>query len=291
MRSRLIIPALLGAALCVVASPLLAAKPKENGREVELFAAMEAGEVEVQFIPKDATKANVLIRNKTDRPLSVRLPAAFAGVPVAAQFGGGGLGGGLGGGGLGGGLGGGGLGGGGGQGLGGGFGGGGLGGGGLGGGGFGGGGLGGGGLFNVAPEKVGKVKVTTVCLEHGKPDPNPRMKYTIVPIEKFTKDPAVIELCKLVGAGKIPQNTGQAAAWHYTDKLSWVQLAQKNRVELMNGYTEKFFSPAELRYALQVVAVVDQRVRQLNQSESQFTSATDSASDASAAFQRDAARQ
>ncbi|MEX0819292.1 MAG: hypothetical protein WD070_06855, partial [Pirellulaceae bacterium] len=86
-------------------------------RKVGLFEAMDSGEVEVRFIPKDATEANVLIENKTDKPLTIKFPEAFAGVPVLAQFGGGGggFGGGLGGGGLGGG-GGGGLGGGGGQG-------------------------------------------------------------------------------------------------------------------------------------------------------------------------------
>ena len=47
-------------------------------------------------------------------------------------------------------------------------------------GGMGGGGMGmGGGMFNVAPEKVGKFKVPTVCLEHGKHDPTPRVTYEI----------------------------------------------------------------------------------------------------------------
>ncbi len=40
-----------------------------------------------------------------------------------------------------------------------------------------------GGFFNVKPGKVGKLRVPTVCLEHGKPDPNPRMAYKLVPIE------------------------------------------------------------------------------------------------------------
>ena len=40
--------------------------------------------------------------------------------------------------------------------------------------------MGGGGFMSVAPEQVSKLKVTTVCLEHGKPDPNPKMAYKIV---------------------------------------------------------------------------------------------------------------
>ncbi len=258
-------------ALIVSGSTVFAAnktsKPKpEDHQTVELFAGMKSGEIEVQYIPKDAKQANVLITNKTDKPISVKLPPAFAAVPVLAQFGGGGLGGGgLGGGGLGGGgMGGGGLGGGGGQGGGGGFGGGGFGGGGMGGGGGLGGG-GGGGFFDVAPEKVGKIKVATLCLEHGKTDPNPNMKYTIVPIDKFTSDERVIELCKMLGAGEVPQNAAQAAAWHLSNKLTWRELAEKDRVHSQfTGYSEKFFSPNEIEFAMRIVSTAVTRAEQKN---------------------------
>lgn len=234
----------------------------EESKQVELFSAIKAGDIEVEFIPKDATAANLLIKNKTGKPLSIKLPPAVAGVPVLAQFGGGGLGGGgLGGGGLGGGgLGGGGLGGG--QGLGGGLGGG---GGGLGGGGggFGGGGLGGGGggFFNVAPEKTGKIKVPCVCLEHGKPDPTPRMKYTVVPIETFTKDPKVIEVVKMLGRGEVPQNAAQAAAWNLANGMSWGELAAKNRVESRFTGNERFFNPGELQLAMRITSVAAERAK------------------------------
>lgn len=231
-----------------------AAKPRagtvasEGYSTVEMFAGMKSGEIEVELIPKDASAATILFKNKTDKPLAIRLPEAFAGVPVLAQAGfGGGLGGGLGGGA-------GGFGGGGGggqnQGVGGG-----MGGGGLGGGGFGGGGGGfGGGFMNVAPEKVGKLKVVSVCLEHGKDDPNPRIKYAIVPIESVVKNPEVIEVCKMLGRGAIPQNTAQAAAWHIENNLSWQELAAKDRVRLRSGYTEKWFSQRELAFAQRVTA-------------------------------------
>ncbi len=230
--------------------------PAEPAVEVELFAAMEAGEVDVKLIPKDAKGGNLLITNKTDKPLKIALPEAFAGVPILAQFGGGGFGGGGGGfGGGGGGLGGGGQGfggGGGGQGLGGGLGGGGgFGGGGIGGGGggFGGGGGGiggGGGFFNVAPEKTGKIKVTTVCLEHGKDDPNPRMAYTIVPLKSFKDDPQVYEICAMLGRGEVDQASAQAAAWHLTDKMSFQELANKIGVKHLNGSVEPFFAPEQV---------------------------------------------
>jgi len=139
----------------------------EQPASVDLFDGMDRGDVEVVFIPLGAEKANLLVTNKTDKPLFVRLPDAFAGVPVLAQgggFGGGGFGGG------GGGLGGGGIGGGGGggQALGGG-GGGGFGGGGGGFGGGGGGFGGGGGVLRIAPNRKTKTTVQTVCLEHADP--------------------------------------------------------------------------------------------------------------------------
>ena len=61
---------------------------------IEMFQAIEDGQIEVRLIPRNSTEANVLIENKTEQPLNVELPAAFAGVPVLAQFGGmGGMGG------------------------------------------------------------------------------------------------------------------------------------------------------------------------------------------------------
>jgi len=130
-------------------------------------------------------------------------------------------------------------------------------------GGFGGGGFGGmgGGFFNVAPEKTGKMKVTTVCLEHGKTEPSPRMKYTIKPITALTSDPRVIEVCKMVGRGEVPQNAGQAAAWHLANGLSWQELATKDRVRSRLG-TIKYFSPQELNQALQIAGTATQRGRQ-----------------------------
>ncbi|MCO6455277.1 MAG: hypothetical protein J5I93_08245, partial [Pirellulaceae bacterium] len=151
---------------------------------------------------------------------------------------------------------------GGGQGLGGGFGGG----GGLGGGGFGGGGGGfggGGGVFNIGPEKVGKVKVVTVCLEHGKDEPNPRMKYELKPIESFTDNGVVISLCKLVGTGRVDQQSAQAAAWHLANGMSWQELAEKIGKKHLNGTVEPYFNSAQLAFGMRLVV----EARQMAQAE------------------------
>jgi len=55
-----------------------------------MFAAIEKGDIAVQLSFKDATQGRIRIENKTDKPLNVKLPDAFAGVPVLAQAGGGG---------------------------------------------------------------------------------------------------------------------------------------------------------------------------------------------------------
>jgi hypothetical protein len=213
------------------------------GDRVDLFAAMEAQQIDVKLIPKNDQQATVIIQNRTDKPLSIQLPAAFAGVPVLAQAGGA-LGGGnvnRGGGGN--------LGGGGNQGFGGGM------------GGMGMGGMGMGGFFNVGPDRVARIKVQTVCLEHGKEDPNPRVPYALRPIESFTQKPELIELCAMLGRGEIDQVSAQAAAWHLSDNLSWQQLAEKIKIKHLNGQTELYFNAQQLQQALRAVRIATERTR------------------------------
>ena len=212
------------------------------------------------------------------------MPATFGAVPVLAQFGGGG-GGGLGGGGLGGGgLGGGGIGGGGfggqggggGQGVGGGFGGGGgIGGGGIGGGGLGGGGLGGGGLgggqgggggggfFRVEPDRPRKMTVATVCLHHGKADPNPRMKYKLVRLSEVNDSLFIEGICRGLASGKVSQTVAQAAVWNVANGLTWEELARKPRV--VSAYTgvQLFFSKFEVEAAMRLSELVETEVKVL----------------------------
>ncbi len=218
-------------ALAVAASAAERKKAATTAKadNVEMFAAIERGDIEVKLVVKDDTEANVLIKNKTKRPLNVGLPEAFAGVPVLAQLGAGlgnnnndgddnnqnqAVGGGMMGGGMGGGM------------------------------------MGGMG-FNVAPEKVGKLKVACVCLEHGKKDPNPRVQYEIKKIDDFTKDAKVHEVLKMLASGKVPQRIAQAATWHFANDMSWDQLAAK-KVNRLGVPDTAYFTQSELRAALQV---------------------------------------
>jgi hypothetical protein len=188
---------------------------------VEFFAAKKAGLIDVMFIPRSSKSANIMMKNRTKRKLSIRMPEAFAGVPILGQMGGMGMGGG--------------------------------------GMGMGGGGMGG--FQNIEPGRVRKVKVTTVCLEHGKKDPNPRIKYDIVPIENFTRNPQVIELCRMLGSGKLDQMSAQAAAWHLTDNLSWQQLVQKIGATHLNGTSERYFHPNQVAMGMRYVQIAQQRAK------------------------------
>jgi hypothetical protein len=186
---------------------------------VEMFEAMDAGQIAVKMIPKNSTEGRLFIKNKTGKPLNVRLPEAFAAMPVLAQMGAGGQG--------------------------------------MGGGGGGGGGMGGGGMFNVPAEKEGNLKVPCVCLEHGKPEPTPRMTYTIKPIQSFTTKPGVSEMLKELGHAKIDQRAAQVAAWHLNNDMSWEQLANK-KTTYSDGSSSPYFSAEELRTGMQIA---DQALR------------------------------
>lgn len=200
-------------------------------REVEMFAGMESGELGVQIIARSDREARLIIENKTKQPLSIKLPEAFAAVPVAAQFGGGG--GGMGGGG------GGGMGGGGGQQASGG---------GMGGGGMGGGGMGGGGgMFSIPAEDTAKIELQTVCLDHGLRNPSSSKPYKIVPADSHVKNPAVVELLKAYGRGELEFGAAQAAAWNLNSQMSWDALSAKLTGTERNFNRSAYFSPAQIR--------------------------------------------
>jgi len=208
---------------------------------VQIFSAIEQGQLEVQLIAKNSAQCRVLITNKSDKPLNVALPEAFAGVPVLAQFnfpnfpdnnannnnapqnlGVGNQ-----------------------QGN------------------FGNNqgnqpffNMGNQGNnnrgnnffapFNIAPEKVAQLKLAAVCLEHGKPDPRPTIRYQMRPIESVTDKAEVRALCGMLGRGEVSQRAAQAAAWHLNNGMSWEQL-QAKRAEIVFGRLRApFFTRQEL---------------------------------------------
>lgn len=211
---------------------------------VDFFDAIAHRQITAEFIPVDSAVATVLMTNQTNEEIAVRLPDAFVGVPILAQFGQG-------------------IGQGGQQGQ-------------QGQNGGGGQAVGGGGqnqgigqgigqqgnapngLFRIPPEKTIRWRATTVCLQHGRPEPNPRMKYRIAAVDTFTNDTAVIELCRRVGSESISQTVAQAAAWHLASGLPWEEIAAMNRIESQYTGNVRYFTDAQIesakRLAEQVIA-------------------------------------
>lgn len=215
----------------------LVCAPLAQGRAAEptgLFEALLAGDAEAKLILQDETTGRIVLTNKTKRPLTIKLPEGFAGVPVQAQFGfppvgnnngnnnnrGGGSNQGVGAGQAGGQN---------------------------------------GGIFNIEPEKAVKIKVVAVCLEHGKREPNPYVAYRLVPLEEYTSDAKVIDVVRSLARGDLDQKSAQAAAWHLANGLSWKQLAHKIGVRHLGGRTESFFTSAQLERAYQAVESATQR--------------------------------
>ena len=125
-----------------------------------------------------------------------------------------------------------------------------------------GGGGGGGGFFSIPVATVAKVPVSMVCLEHGKKTPSSRLHYTVVRPEKFTTDPRVHEICKMVGTGQLDRASAQAAAWHVSNNMSWEELANKKYNNVGTPDTP-YFSNEQLRTAQAIVSGADSRVAEL----------------------------
>lgn len=270
----------LAAVLPLAVVQVKAAEPVDESQAVELFQAMEEGLVEVKLVPKNSLESSLSVTNKTNRPIVVDMPSAFAGVPVLAQppmggFGGGGFGGGPGGGGFGGGAFGGEDGGRGGRGGRGGMDsgrgggnsggnqsiGGGMGGGRMGGMGGGMGGRRGGGMFSIAPNKTHKEAVRTVCLEHGKKEPRSTVKYTIVPIDSYTDNKTTQVLCEMLGDKDLDQNAVQVAVWSAENGMTMEELAAKTRQTSRNNPVESYFKPGELQLGAELLAQANGRAK------------------------------
>ena len=203
---------------------------------VEMFEGIKSGQLDVTIIVKSSKEANLFIENKTKEPLNVQLPDAFTAVLAQAGFGADPFGGGGGGGG--------------GQAQ-------------AVGGGAGGMGMGGGGqnFFNVPAERVGEVNVPCVCLEHGKDEPRPSLKYKIQPVEAYSDSGALREVLTALGKGQLSQRVAQVSAWHLASGMSWEELATKE-VRRLNGVRYPYFHPQEVAAAMRVVQIASERAKQ-----------------------------
>jgi hypothetical protein len=217
--------------------------PAATQQQIDLFDGMRDGQLAAKIVAMNDHLARLFIMNKTQQPLNIKLPEAFAAVPALAQIGGGG-------GGRGGGSGGSRSSSSSGQNQ--------SGGGGLGGGGGGGrGGGGGGGLYSVPPEKSSEIDAPLLCLDHGLRDPSSSVPYKIVPAEEHIDRPAVIELLKAFGRGELQHGAAQAAAWHLNNDLTWDELAAKKQGTKRSMYRPPYFSTEQMKLAMEYATVAE----------------------------------
>jgi hypothetical protein len=240
---------LFGSGLPVASAESNAATPQQG---VDLFEGMRDGTLDAKVVPMSDHAARIFITNKTDQPVSIKLPEAFAAVPLA-QFGGGGgaaRGGGGGGGrssssrsssggggqqqSSGGGL----------------------------GGSSGGGGGGGGGVFSVPPEKTAEINAETLCLDQGLRDPSPSVPYKLVPADEHLDRPAVVELLKAFGRGAMDHQAAQAAAWHLNNDMSWEELAAQKTGTKRSLNRSPYFTGDQMKTAVAYSSMAEARAEE-----------------------------
>ncbi|MFN9367412.1 MAG: hypothetical protein ACK6CT_01400, partial [Planctomycetia bacterium] len=68
--------------------------------------------------------------------------------------------------------------------------------------------------LTVMPGKMRSVRVPTVCLQHGRPEPSQRMTYKLVSLESHSKDPKLAVVLEALARVEISQTVAQSAAWH-----------------------------------------------------------------------------
>ncbi|MCX7422244.1 MAG: hypothetical protein NT013_22240 [Planctomycetia bacterium] len=158
-----------------------------------------------------------------------------------------------------------------------------------GGGGFGGGGQqggGGGGFFSVPPDRIVRVAYRSVCLEHGKTEPAPRMSYTIGRVQDFRDDPVLEEVLKMVASGQLDEQSAQAATWHVTDKMSWEQLATKSIPHIGRPATP-YFTPQQIARAQSIFSTAVAHVNEHKENSKTATASAKSDRTRSSTVKRD----
>lgn len=234
---------LLGGAIPLAAADSSVAA-SEHADRVELFPAIEAGEVEVTVIPQRAERVTLQIANKSDRPLAIAMPEALAAGPVLAQLpifpgannqnnananapqavG------------------------------------------------FPGpangqnnnGNVGPGfpmnpGFFNVPAGKTIKVRLPATCLEFGKREPHTRIAYELKPIATVTEREEVVTILSMVGRKEVSRRIGQLAIWNIANAAEWEELA-KLQSDRIGGLVAPQYSRDEIRAARALVKKVTEPV-------------------------------
>lgn len=115
------------------------------------------------------------------------------------------------------------------------------------------------GFFSIPPGKTVQLQLQSVCLNYGRPDPTPAMKYKLVRLEDQVSDPALQELLAGINE-RSDRDAVQAAAWHLANGLSWEQIAQLSNQRLP-GVKTPMFTAAEVRSAQSLVEAAETQAK------------------------------
>jgi hypothetical protein len=78
----------------------------------------------------------------------------------------------------------------------------------------------------IGAKRQFQFQVPCFCLEFGKPDPNRRIPYRFCRVDQLNEKPAIQELLEKFGQGNVDQWVAQLAAWHIASDTPWQVLAQ-----------------------------------------------------------------
>lgn len=103
----------------------------------------------------------------------------------------------------------------------------------------------------IPPRQPVQFRLPCFCLEYGKPDPNRRIPYELARLTELNGHPAVRELLDRFGKGGCDQRVAQLAVWHVANGVPWPVLA---RIELARsgGRGTRKVAPVELVAAKQL---------------------------------------
>jgi len=117
-----------------------------------------------------------------------------------------------------------------------------------------------GGLATIPAGKSILLKLKTVCLNYGRPDPMSKMTYRLVSVDEYSSDPVLAELLESY-SDRVDQDTMQAASWHVANGLSWAQVRQLPDRSLP-GVSATIFTPRDVKSAEQLVTAVTETAKQ-----------------------------
>jgi hypothetical protein len=111
-------------------------------------------------------------------------------------------------------------------------------------------------FFSIPPEKTVQLKLSSVCLNYGRPEPSTGMKYKLVKVESYTTDPVLQQLLEDYSP-RTNREAQQAAAWHVANGLSWEQIAQLTEQQLA-GLSVPRFTEFQVNNARELVKQAEQ---------------------------------